>query len=78
MIRVGGEEWGTAAELAARLGRDITEDMVYRWRERDGLVEIKDGRKAYSPLGQAAIIERDKRLAQRGRPRSLDTAPVAA
>lgn len=78
MIRVGGREWGTAAELAARLGCDVTEDMIYRWRDRDGLEEIRVGRTVYSPLDQAAIIERDKDLETRGRPRRLDTTAVAA
>jgi hypothetical protein len=78
MMRVGGREWGTAAELAARLGPDVTPAMVYRWRDRDRLATVRVGRTVYSPLDQAAELERDKRVAGHGRPRSLDTVPVAA
>lgn len=78
MIRVGGREWGSAAELAARLGPDVTPAMVYRWRDRDGLETIRVGRLAYSPLDRAAEIERVKRLAAPGRPRSLDSCILAA
>lgn len=78
MMRVDGREWGTAAELAARLGPDVTEAMIRRWRDRDGLAEARVGRTVYSPLDQAAQIERDKRVAGHGRPRRLDSVPVAA
>ena len=78
MIRVAGRDWGTAAELAAALGADVTEDMVYRWRDRDGLDTIRIGRTAYSPLDQAAVVERNKRLSRTGRPRRLDTRAAAA
>lgn len=78
MIRVRGREWGTAAELAAHLGGDVTEAMVRRWRDRDGLTTIRAGRSALSPLDQAASIERDKRVSGTGRPRRLDTMPAAA
>lgn len=78
MIRVQGRHWGTAAELAEALGPDVTEDMVYRWRDRDSLTTVRVGRKALSPLDQAAMIERDKRLKTRGRPRALDAEAIAA
>jgi ribosomal protein S24E len=78
MIRVLGAEWGTAAELADRLGPDVTEAMIRRWRDRDGLRTVEVGRKVYSPLAQAAQIERDKRLSGTGRPRSLDSCSAAA
>jgi hypothetical protein len=78
MIRIHGSEWGTAAELAARLGPDVTVAMIYRWRDRDGLAEARVGRKVYSPLDQAAELERAKRVAGHGRPRRLDNALVAA
>lgn len=68
MITVEGREWGTAAELAAALGPDVTEAMVRRWRDRKGLTTHA----GYSPLDEAARIERDARLSGRGRPRRLD------
>lgn len=72
MINIGGFEWGTAAEIAARLGDDVTEDMIYRWRDRDGLTVIKVRRTAYSPLAEAARIEAKKDASGRGRPRAVD------
>ena len=78
MIRVLGRLWGTAAEIAQALGPDVTEAMVRRWRDRDGLASVEVGRTVLSPLDQAARIERDKRLAARGRRRRLDTEAVAA
>jgi hypothetical protein len=78
VIRIGEQEWGTAADLAARLGPDVTEAMIYRWRDRDGLITARVGRKVYSPLDQAAELERDKRVAGHGRPRRLDSPLVAA
>lgn len=79
MITVRGREYGTAAEIAHRLGGDVTVGMVRNWAARDGLEAIRVGRTVYYPLGQAAAIERDKRLTKRGRPRRLDaTLPPAA
>lgn len=78
MICVHGAEWGTAAELAERLGPDVSAAMVRRWRDRDGLDTQRIGRKVLSPLGQAARIERDKRVSGTGRPRRLDTQAAAA
>lgn len=78
MITVEGREWGTAAEIATRLGADITPAMVYRWRDRDGLTVHHVGRNAYSPLDQSATIERDKRHNPRGRPRRVDARPMIA
>lgn len=76
-----GREWGTAAQLAARLGPDITEGMIRRWRERKGLTTL-DG---YSPLDEAAAIEHAVRTSGRGckrgtrhAPRRLDATPAAA
>lgn len=65
-----GREWGTATQLAAALGDDVTPAMVRRWRDRDGLTT----RAGYSPLDEAARIEAAKRLSPRGRPRRLDLA----
>ena len=69
MILVAGREWGTAAEIAARLGPDVTEAMVRRWRDRAGLTTVRAGSVAYSPLDEAAEIEHAKRVGGRGRPR---------
>lgn len=79
MIRVNGEDWGTAAEVAAELGPDITEAMVRRWASRHGLrsalmVGDNGRRERRYVVDQAAEIERQKRLATRGRPRRLDMA----
>lgn len=78
VITVRGEEYGTAAELARRLGGDVTVAMVRRWRERDGLDAIQVGRTVYSPLRQAARIEAAKRRGGRGRPRRVDDRPMIA
>lgn len=75
---VTGREWGTAAQLAARLGPDITQRMIVNWRRRDGLECQQVGRTVYSPLDQAADIEAAKRHAGRGRRRQLDPGLVNA
>ncbi|WP_320069617.1 hypothetical protein [Micromonospora sp. RTGN7] len=72
MIRVDGREWGTAVQLAERLGPDVTEAMVRRWRDRKGLTTVE----GYSPLDEAAAIEATVRRSPRGRPRRLDLAAV--
>lgn len=71
-----GREWGTAAQLAARLGPDITPAMIRRWRERKGLTT----RAGHSPLDEAQTIERDIRIrpVRRGRPRRVDVGLPAA
>ena len=78
MIRLKGREYGTAAEIARRLGPDVTERMIVNWRRRDGLECHHVGRTVYSPLDQAATIEAQKRHAGRGRPRQLDQPLVPA
>ncbi|MCX4474826.1 hypothetical protein OOK41_31695 [Micromonospora sp. NBC_01655] len=70
MITVEGREWGTAEQLAERLGPDVTVAMVRRWRDRKGLAV----RAGYSPLDEAAAIEHATRTSARGRPRRLDLA----
>lgn len=80
MIRYEGREYGTAADIAARLGADITPAMIRRWAERDGLPRHRTpgyGTVLY-PLDVATRIERDKRCSTRGRPRRLDLALAAA
>ncbi|WKU07996.1 hypothetical protein [Micromonospora sp. HUAS LYJ1] len=78
MILVHGREYGTAEQIATRLGGDVTVAMVRNWAARDGLESIRVGRTVYYPLDQAATIERDKRVTGRGRPRRLDVEAVAA
>ena len=73
MIVVDGAEYGTADELAAVLGPDVTPDMIRRWATRDGLPRHHvpgPGRgTVYFPLDRAAAIEREKRISPRGRSR---------
>ncbi|MGC4769215.1 hypothetical protein ACLQ25_09570 [Micromonospora sp. DT44] len=69
MIRLKGREYGTAAEIAARLGPDVTVAMVRNWAQRDGLERHPIGRTVYHPLDQAASIEAAKRQSPRGRHR---------
>lgn len=78
MVRLKGREYGTAAEIAARLGPDVTVAMVRNWAQRDGLERHQVGRTVYHPLDQAAEIEAAKRHAPRGRPRQLDDTLVNA
>lgn len=79
MIEVKGVSYGTAREIARVLGGDVTPAMVRNWATRDGLTAIRVGRAVLYPLAQARLIERDKRLSGRGRPRRLDaTTPAAA
>lgn len=78
MIVVQGREYGTAEQIAARLGGDVTVAMVRNWAQRDGLARHRVGRTVYYPLDQAATIERDKRTSGRGRARRLDAALVPA
>lgn len=78
MIRHDGREYGTAAEIAHRLGPDVTQAMVRNWSQRDGLARHRDGRTVYYALDQAASIEAAKRHTTRGRPRQLDATLVTA
>jgi hypothetical protein len=71
VIRVDGREWGTAHQLAAHLGDDITPAMIRRWRERKNLTTIA----GYSPLDEAAAIERAVRTSGRGCKRGTRHAP---
>jgi hypothetical protein len=80
MITIRGEEWGTAAELAARLGTTVAaiRNAANRGRLRRVRMADDDGRPAvYYPLIPAARIEAAARRSGRGRPRRLD-APHAS
>jgi hypothetical protein len=73
MIVVDGAEYGTANELAAVLGPDVTPDLVRSWARNADLrrhhVPGRGRGTVYFPLDQAAAIERDKRVSPRGRSR---------
>lgn len=69
-----GREYGTAQQLAHRLGRDVTTGMILRWRDNHGLAN-HDGLSYYD---EAAAIEAKVAASKRGRPRRLDETLVAA
>jgi hypothetical protein len=69
VIVLDGREYGTTAEIVAMLGPDITAETIRNWRRRDGLTSYRVGSVVYSPLAEAAAIERAKRVSGRGRPR---------
>ncbi len=75
MIRIEGEWWGTAAQVADHLGGGVTAAMLRNWAARDGLPKVRsvdrDGRpQVRYPLAHAARIDREKRHAKRGRSRA--------
>ncbi|WP_431976165.1 hypothetical protein [Micromonospora haikouensis] len=84
LILHDGDRWGTAAQIAARLGPDVTPAMIRNWATRDGLPKARmhdaHGRpQVRYPLAKAIDIEATKYLSKRGRPRRLDAAqPTAA
>lgn len=75
MIRVAGEWWATAAEIAEHVGHGLTVAGVRRWADRDGLASVRYSNERGRPevrylLGQAVTIDRAKRHARCGRPRA--------
>ncbi|SCL21663.1 hypothetical protein [Micromonospora inyonensis] len=83
MIRIAGHQYGTAAQIADRLGDDVTPTMVRNWARRSGLARHRttdnNGRPCVLyPLDQAARIEATTRQATRGRRRRVDVEAVAA
>lgn len=72
MITVDEVEYASAAEIAHRLGRGVTEDQVRKWAARDGLTAVRTGRGVVYRIDEAEQIECDKRYSTRGRPRRLD------
>jgi hypothetical protein len=91
VIHLDGRGYGTAAQVAAALGDDITPAKVRDWatratNPRDPLHGMLDrhnlpgrGRgTTYYRLDQAATVEHITRTSTRGRRRRLDIAPVAA
>ncbi|QDY11400.1 hypothetical protein FJK98_02385 [Micromonospora sp. HM134] len=84
MIPHDGDHWGTATQIARRLGPDVTPAMLRNWATRDGLPKARmtdpHGRpQVRYPLAKATDIEATKYLSGRGRKRRLDAnTPVAA
>lgn len=81
MITVGGHRYGTARDIAAALGPDITAQRVRDWAYR-GLLQGRHlpgrGRgTTWYRLDQAATVERDTRTSTRGKRRSLDVTTGA-
>lgn len=81
LIRHAGDLWGTATQIAARLGPDVTPAMIRNWARRDGLPTARmrdaNGRpEVRYPLGRATDIEAAKYLSGRGRKRRVDAEPV--
>lgn len=67
-----GQEYGTAAQLAHRFRVSLW--TIYKWRSLYGLTTVRIGRLNYSPVLEAAAIDRDRRDETRGAPRWLDHA----
>jgi hypothetical protein len=70
-----GVTWGQAAEIAQRLGPDVTRNRVYDWARR-GLLDRRHvpgrGRgTTWFRLDQAADVERRTRTSTRGRKRGI-------
>ena len=82
MIRLNGRQYGTAAQLAAALGPDITTAMIRNWanpdREPHPLTRIRAGHTVYYPLDEAQAKEAEKYLSGLGRKRRLDERALAA
>lgn len=70
MIEIEGERYGTAAQIAAALGPDVTEDMVRKWERRHALPAVRRGREVWYPLREAASIEWRTRASGLGRGRT--------
>lgn len=77
MILIDGVEYGQAQEIAARLGPDVTTEMVRAWGRRGQLDRRKlDDGTVWYRLDHAATAERNARTSGRGRPRrTLNTPP---
>lgn len=75
VIWADGQEWGTAAELAARF--DVTRWTIYKWRKLD-LTTVRICGRDYSPVVETSLIDRAKLDETRGRPRQLDSGMIAA
>lgn len=72
MIRLGdGSEWGTAAEIAARLGPGVSRAMVRFWvRERKLTKIVVSARDVRYAWAEVSAAEADARKSGKGRPRA--------
>lgn len=70
MIRIKGHDYGTATEIADRLGPDITPARVRDWARRDLIQSYRARGRTWHRLDQAAEVERRTRTSTRGRRRS--------
>lgn len=77
VITLYGREYGTATQIAAALGPDITVAMVRAWARRGRLTRYRRGTTTWYPLDQAAAVEADVASSGRGRKR-LDADGQAA
>lgn len=73
-----GEDWGTAAQIAARLQHGVTHSMVRGWARHYGLPQARivdgEGRpRVIYPVKEAAQIDLRMRNAGIGTKRKLDT-----
>lgn len=66
-----GVEWGTAAQIAERLGQDVSRAMIRFWVRERGLVKIVVSRHmvVYS-LAEVSAVEHEVRASGRGRKRA--------
>lgn len=78
MITIDGHQYGTATQIAARLGADITPQRVRDWARRGLLDSHRAHGRTWHRLDQAAAAELRTRRSTRGRPRSLDMDSAAA
>lgn len=66
-----GAEWGTAGEIASRLGVGVTTAMVRWWVRDRGLHAARVGRRTiYYSLTEVSAVERETRVGGRGRRRA--------
>jgi hypothetical protein len=75
MIEVAGEEWGTAREVADRIGQGVTEDAVRWWGRDKGLAKARTTDDEGKPqvrymVSQAVRIDVAIRTEGRGRRRA--------
>ena len=62
MIRIAGEDWGTAMEVAEYLGHGVTPEDVIRWADGGALTASRPAGDSSLPIrylaGQAAGLHR--------------------
>ncbi len=69
MIRIKGHDYGTAHEIAAQLGADITPARIRDWARRDLIQSYRARGHTWHRLDQAADVERRTRTSTRGQKR---------